>query len=288
MSFDVKRYEVSHKSLLRDTRPLHRRIGDTFRESSVSISVFVACAVFVWFPPVTPWADVLVVFAALYFWWLRSQDKSLPFKLPYGASYPDKNNEGPGQSGKPEGILYLGNDKKTGEELWLNTNDIKTHIMYLGTTGSGKTVGLQSIASNALVVGIGICLHRREGRYRIYGPTLSSMVRAGLGVMMILFVINYMTGNSGRKGPVQHSEPVFNRICIVPDANSWFRYLPDATGDNVMWKERAVSMISAPLCLCNDVETRPPGYAVESVSTIRHSMILNNIIKLSRDDQVPD
>lgn len=282
MSFDVKKYEVSHKSLLRDTRPLHRRIGDTFRESSVSISVFVACAVFVWFPPATPWADVMVIFAALYFWWLRSQDKSLPFKLPYGAPYPDKNNEGPGNSGKPEGILYLGNDKKTGEELWLNTGDIKTHIMYLGTTGSGKTVGLQSIASNALAWGSGFVYIDGKADTDLWS-SLSSMVRR-FGRDDDLFVINYMTGNSDVKAPSNTMNP-FSTGSASYLTQMLVSLLPDATGDNVMWKERAVSMIGSIMPVLTwkrDHQDMPL-----SVSTIRHNMILNNIIKLSRDDQVP-
>ncbi len=278
MSFDTKRYSVSQKSLLRDTRPLIVRVAHALRQPSNSVSIFVGFALFVWAPGLLQWADIFLIVAGLFFWWLRVQDKSLPFKLPMYAKVKDKNSK----SGKPEGILYIGNDKKTGEELWFTNSDARTHIMYLGTTGSGKTEGLKSIASNALAWGSGFVYIDGKADTDLWS-SLSSMVRR-FGRDDDLFVINYMTGNSDVKAPSNTMNPFSNGSASYL-TQMLVSLLPDATGDNVMWKERAVSMVSAimpALTWKRDHQDMPL-----SVSTIRHNMILNNIIKLSRDDQVP-
>lgn len=282
MAFNVKKYSVSHKTLLRDTRPLAVRIADWSRQPSNSISVFVGCSIFIWFSGLTQWADLFFLFTLLYFWWLTKQDRTLVFKMPIGAKYKDSNNSGPGRNNKPEGIMYLGNDKDSGEEVWFTDSDARTHIMYLGTTGSGKTEGLKSIASNALSWASGFVYIDGKADTDLWS-SLSSMVRR-FGRDDDLFVINYMTGNSDTKAPSNTLNPFSNGSASYL-TQMLVSLLPDATGDNVMWKERAVSMVSGimpALTWKRDNQDLPL-----SVSTIRHNMILNNIIKLSRDDQIP-
>ena len=61
--------------------------------------------------------------------------------------------------------------------------------------------------------------------------------------------------------------------------------MPQAEGDNAMWKERAVSLISSlmpALTWKRDHQDTPL-----SVSSIRDYLQLNNIIKLARDDALP-
>ena len=48
-------------------------------------------------------------------------------------------------------IYYFGNDRKTNDEIWFTNDDMRTHVLIFGSTGSGKTVALVSIAFNALV-----------------------------------------------------------------------------------------------------------------------------------------
>ena len=79
-----------------------------------------ACACSDW---ALAFADLIMIFIALYFFWLTTRDRSLAFKLPMTSKHKDKNNEGPGRSGQPEGILYLGNVDKTNEEAWFTNSD---------------------------------------------------------------------------------------------------------------------------------------------------------------------
>jgi intracellular multiplication protein IcmO len=140
-----KKYEVSHKSLLRDSRPLLTRIADWSSQSNNSFAVLFLLAVgFHLSPAALQWADVFLIAGLLYAWWLSCRDRSLVFRLPLGTKYKDKKGT------KPEGILYLGNQDVYKDEVWFSNSDARTHILYLGTTGSGKTEGLKAMASNAL------------------------------------------------------------------------------------------------------------------------------------------
>lgn len=285
MSFDTKRYSVQHKSLLRDTRPLAVRIGDFLRETSISAAVFVSFAIFIWFPVLMPWADLVILAGGLFFLWLRAHARKehLPFKMPKTHQGKDPNNNAPGQGEKPAGILYLGNDKKSREEMWFTNEDLRTHLLYLGTTGSGKTTGLMSLASNALSWGSGFVYIDGKADTGLWS-NLSAIARR-FGRDDDIFVINYMTGNSDVKAPSNTLNP-FSTGSASYLTQLLVSLLPDASGDNVMWKERAVSMVSAimpTMTWKRDNQDMPLN-----VSTIRNNMILNNIIKLSRDDQVPE
>ncbi len=98
----------------------------------------------------------------LYVRWAYKRPFRLALKFPKYANLPDPNNPNKGKvgAGKSEGILYLGNIMDKDEttymnELWLTNDDARTHILYLGTTGSGKTEGLKALVTNALSWGSG-------------------------------------------------------------------------------------------------------------------------------------
>src|SRR5690606_17390385 len=127
--------------------------------------------------------------------------------LPKTAKYPDKNNARPGSkaAGKAEGILYIGNEHETGEELWFTNSDCRTHILYLGTTGSGKTEGLKSLATNALTWGSGFIYIDGKADTDLWS-SLTSVARR-FGRDDDLLVMNYMTGNSSAKSPSNTLNP---------------------------------------------------------------------------------
>lgn len=83
-----------------------------------------------------------------YYLWAANQKFRLPFKVPsvwggvdYGAPLP-----GGGRGyGKASGILYLGQDQASLEELWIENGDARRHGFFLGTTGSGKALPLVTL-----------------------------------------------------------------------------------------------------------------------------------------------
>ncbi len=283
MALDQKKYEHQHEAILRDVRPLSTRIAHGLETTSYSTAIFIIAAVFIY---INDWAlvfaDLIVLFLFLYFLWLTSRDKSIVFKLPLGSKHMDLNNGRDGKKGKSEGILYLGNAEKSNEEVWFTNNDIRTHFLYLGTTGSGKTEGLKSLVTNAMTWGSGFVFVDGKADTDLWS-SLSSLVRR-FGRDDDLLVLNYMTGNADVQAPSNTMNP-FSSGSASYLTNMLVSLMPESGGDNAMWKERAVSLVGAmmpALTWKRDNQEIPM-----SVRTIRDYLSLNNVIKLSRDEFVP-
>ncbi|HRC27048.1 MAG TPA: type IV secretion system DNA-binding domain-containing protein, partial [Alphaproteobacteria bacterium] len=283
MALDYKK-EKKSADLVRDTRPYAARVYDWMGEGVNGGAFILIVAFTVWTTPFgDATADLLFVLTALYFWWLMKRNRAIVFKLPMGAKWKDKNNEGPGRSGKAEGILYLGNMKKTNQEIWFTNSDARTHILYLGTTGAGKTEGLKSMVTNALTWGSGFVYIDGKADTDLWS-SLSSLVRR-FGRDDDLLVLNYMTGNSDLKAPSNTMNP-FSSGSSSYLTNMLVSLMPEAEGDNAMWKERAVSLIGAimpALTWKRDHQEIPM-----SVSTIRDFMTLPAVVKLAREQAIPE
>jgi intracellular multiplication protein IcmO len=286
MSLNQKKYEHKHESILRDIRPLRTRVADSMSKPSNAATVFIMAAGSLAIEPwILTFGDLLMLFMFLYFIWLRSIKHELAFKLPMSAQrkkLKDPNNVGPGRSGKPEGILYLGNVDKSNEEIWFSNSDARTHILYLGTTGSGKTVGLTSMVTNALTWGSGFVYVDGKADTDLWS-SLSSLVRR-FGRDDDLLVLNYMTGNSDVRAPSNTMNP-FSSGSASYLTQMLVSLMPESEGDNAMWKERAVSLVGAmmpALTWKRDNQDLPL-----SVRTIRDGLSLNSVIKLARDEAVP-
>lgn len=278
-----KKFEHKHASILRDIRPMRVRMADSASKPTT------AAAFFLWFAFMiytnawgTAFADLILLFATLYFIWLRKLDRSLTFKMPIGSPYKDNNNSGGGRGTKAEGILYLGNIDKTKEEIWFTNSDARTHLLYLGTTGAGKTEGLKSMVTNALTWGSGFVYVDGKADTDLWS-SLSSLVRR-FGRDDDLLVLNYMTGNTDVRAPSNTMNP-FSSGSASYLTNMLVSLMPESEGDNAMWKERAVSLASAMMPVLTwkrDHQDMPL-----SVRTIRDNLALNNVVKLSRDAAVP-
>jgi intracellular multiplication protein IcmO len=283
MALDQRKYERKHTDILRDVRPLWVRVADRMSKPSYSASFFVVVGVSFYINSwVLAFADLVALVMVLYFIWLTKRDRSLAFKMPKGTSWKDKNNVGPGRSGKAEGILYLGNVEKTNEEVWFTNADARTHVLYLGTTGSGKTEGLKSMVTNAMTWGSGFVYVDGKADTDLWS-SLSALVRR-FGRDDDLLVLNYMTGNSDIVAP-SHTMNPFSSGSASYLTNMLVQLMPESEGDNAMWKERAVSLCSSMMPILTwkrDHQEMPL-----SVRTIRDNLSLNNVIKLSRDSAVP-
>ena len=284
MAVDSRKYEHKYDSVLRDTRPVYARLAAWLRKRDNSFVVlFVAMVSLLTFEEVMFWGDVVFLFCLIYFVWLYFADRQLPFKFPLGANYPDKNNGRGGRPGKSEGILYLGNVKETNEEVWFTNSDARTHILYLGTTGAGKTEGLKSMVTNALTWGSGFVYVDGKADTDLWS-SLSALCRR-FGRDDDLLVLNYMTGNAEGGAPSNTMNP-FSSGSSSYLVNMLTNLMPEAEGDNVMWKERAVSLVSAimPALVWKRDHLDIPLF----VTSIRDSLNLNKIIALSREEVLPE
>ena len=284
MALDLKKYGYGKKTIVRDIRPIYVRFGEWLQRPTSAFSIcLLGFMSFFMIPDTILFSDIIFVSSVLFFWWLKTRDRSLPAKLPLGAPYRDSHNVSAGKNGQPEGILFMGNEKKTKQQVWYTNSDARTHILYLGTTGSGKTEGLKSFATSALSWGSGFVYIDGKADTDLWS-SLSALVRR-YGRDDDLLVLNYMTGNSDAKSPSNTLNP-FSSGSASYLTQMLVSLMPEAEGDNAMWKERAVSLMSSlmpALTFKRDKQDFPL-----SVSTIRNYLNLNYIIQMSRDESIPE
>ncbi|MGE4313590.1 MAG: TraM recognition domain-containing protein [Pseudobdellovibrionaceae bacterium] len=284
MALNQRKYETSWTAILRDNRSFWTRASDALSYPGTSFPVVLVAAIIPHFMPgALTYLDLILFFMLLYFWWLKKYDRTLMFKMPFGSKFKDGNNMGPGKSGQAEGILYLGNTKDSGEEVWFSNSDARTHVLYLGTTGAGKTEGLKSMVTNAMCWASGFVYIDGKADTDLWS-SLSSLSRR-FGRDDDLLVLNYMTGNSDIKAPSNSMNP-FSSGSASYLTNMLVSLMPDAEGDNAMWKERAVALIGTimpAITWKRDYQDVPLN-----VTTIRKFLQLNNIVKLSREEALPD
>ena len=270
--------DVTHT--LRDTRPFPRKLKDALEEPSTALMMYTSMTVgIVMVPAIRGAADFLLLVGLLYFWWYVKRPIKLPMRMPIFAKCKDPND----RDNKPQGILYLGNEKKSNNELWLSNSDAKTHILYLGTTGSGKTVGLTSLVANALTWGSGFIFIDGKADTTLFG-TLYALARR-FGRDDDLLVLNYLTGNSDA-GSDSNSINPFASGSASYLTNLLVSLMDEAKGENAMWKGRAVALIGALM----PVMTYKRDFQKMrlDVGVIQDYLSLPAVIRLSRDTSIPD
>ena len=152
-----KKHEQDPRMLLRDTRTIGMRIHDFFLKSEyVALMLFVLAASSFFLAGI---ADLILLTGIICFAFAFSfaRHATLPFRMPQVSKEKDYNDPLPG-SNKPRmarGIAFFGNDLETNDELWFNNDDMRTHVLIFGSTGSGKTEALVSLSFNALIQGSG-------------------------------------------------------------------------------------------------------------------------------------
>ena len=285
MALDQRKYSYGTDHALRDTRPIYVKMGDWFEDkdnAALTLGLLAFCTLFL--SQGIVFLDIAILVSLFYYRWLKKRATGLFYKLPAHADLDaDPNNTGGGRSGKPEGILYLGNctSNKKGE-IWFTNDDIRTHFLYLGTTGAGKTEGLKSLVSNALCWGSGFVYIDGKADTDLWSSISSLCKRFGRDDDLL--VLNYMTGNKDGKSASNTLNP-FSSGSAAYLCNMLESLMPEAGGDNAMWKERAVALlrtIMPALTWLRDHMDQPM-----SISTIRKSMDFAQVIKLARNEALP-
>ncbi len=283
----LQKHRVPHRALLRDVRPVSQRVTDSMEKPGSIAMVgfgYGMALIFAWyaFGAQLDWITFVVLY---YFRWAYKRPFKLALKFPKYANLPDPNNPTPGKpgAGKSEGILYLGNivdkEETTYEnELWLTNSDARTHILYLGTTGSGKTEGLKALVTNALSWGSGYVYVDGKADTDLWASLYAIARRFGRDDDLL--VLNYMTGNSD-DGSTSNSMNPFSNGSSSYLANMITSFMPDAGGDNAMWKERAVALMFA-LMPALTYKRDHQGMLLD-IGVVRDHIELQPIIRLSRD-----
>ncbi|NKB46546.1 MAG: TraM recognition domain-containing protein, partial [Legionellales bacterium] len=215
----------------------------------------------------------------------------LPFRMPQRAKQLDNNDLMP-SSNKPRkarGICLFGNEISTGEELWFSNDDMRTHALIFGSTGSGKTEALISFAYNSLLHGSGFIYVDGKGDNSLYAK-IFSMVRS-MGREDDLLLVNFMTGARDIVGPQEKrlsntlnpfstgSSSMLSQLVVsLMDSAS-------QTPDGDMWKGRAISFVEALMKIL--VYMRDAGAILLDANTVRNYFHLERLESIVLDKQFP-
>ncbi len=273
-------YERAGGDLYRETRGGFVRLRE-FLKSSASAGVLAMAAVAVAAQPGT--VDLLLPASALFAGWVLTRRVVLPLRLPITARRRDPNYPHP-KDRRPRlaaGILYVGRDHRTGQELWISNEDGRQHVAVPGTTGAGKTVALVSLCANALSWGSGFIFVDGKADNRLYAEVLALARRYGRedDVLALNFLVASGNKHSHTFNPFAWGNADVIRELLV----SQIEANPQGAGGNHVFLQRAVALMGAltpVLVWMRDAK----GVAID-IDSIRFATDLESIVSLAKDRQ---
>lgn len=283
------RHEIDPSMLLRDTRTLGKRFIDGLSDTlNMTVILMMLAATAFYSGKLSTLAFLM---GLPLFFWNYSQKRKLPFRLPQVTKVKDYNDLKPGL-GTPNtarGITFLGNDRKTNEELWFANEDMRTHMLIFGSTGSGKTEALVSLAFNALTQASGFIYVDGKGDNSLYAKIFS--ITRGMGREDDLLLINFMTGARDIIGPQERRlSNTLNPFCQGSSSmlSNLVVSLMGSSGqssDGDMWKNRAISFVEALMKLL--VYMRDEGAILLDANTVRNYFQLTRLEAIVIDKVFP-
>lgn len=284
-----EQHELSPQLLLRDTRTMGMKIVDFFKDPTNSAIVMFAFGVATYmFPSIS---EVLALIGISVFFYAYTRTSSLPFRMPQRSKAKDYNDLAPG-SNKPNtarGISFFGNRKSDNDELWFNNDDMRTHVLIFGSTGSGKTVALTSLSLNALVQGSGFLYVDGKGDNSLFANVFS-MCRT-MGREDDLLLINFMTGARDVIGAQEKRlSNTMNPFCNGSSSmlSQLVISLMDSgsqSSDGDMWKGRAMVFVEALMKVL--VYMRDKGKILLDANSIRNYFDLTRLEAIAMDKMFP-
>jgi intracellular multiplication protein IcmO len=280
--------EQSARQLARDTRPLGTRVAETIARPEVMLLVFGTCiGVTFPYPMVT---DVLFVICTCLFLFSITRKTTLPFRIPQSAHLKDYNDPLPG-SNKPrigEGIFFLGNDRLTKEELWFSNDDMRTHVLIFGSTGSGKTEALVSMAFNSLLFASGFIYIDGKGDNSLFAKVFSMVRSMGRDDDMLL--INFMTGARDVLGPqktrLSNTMNPFSRGSSSMLSQLVVSLMSSGKGGgDDMWTNRAINFVESLMKVL--AAMRDAGHILLDANSIRGYFLLEKLEQIVIDRRFP-
>ncbi|OIZ95110.1 phosphoesterase [Candidatus Rickettsiella isopodorum] len=284
-----QKHEQDPRRLLRDTRTLSQRFVDFFKNPQAVTILLVGFASGAFFIPAI--ADLIFLLGILSFFYAYTRKTSLPFRMPQRSHQLDHNDlkAGTNKPQKARGICLFGNEISSGEELWFSNDDMRTHCLIFGSTGSGKTEALISLAFNALVQGSGFIYVDGKGDNSLFAKVFS-MARS-MGREDDILVVNFMTGARDIVGPQEKrlsntmnpfangSSSMLSQLVVsLMDASS-------NTPDGDMWKGRAIVFVEALMKLL--VYIRDQGGILLDVNVVRNYFELTRVENIVIDKIFP-
>lgn len=284
-----EQHELSPQLLLRDTRTLGMKIVDFFKDPVNSAVLMFAFAIASFL--LAPIGEIITLIGILIFIYAYTRRSNLPFRMPERSKALDYNDPLPG-SNKPRkarGISFFGNRRLDNDELWFNNDDMRTHTLMFGSTGSGKTVALVSLSYNALVQGSGFLYVDGKGDNSLFASVFS--LCRSMGREDDLLLINFMTGARDVVGAQEKRlSNTMNPFCNGSSSmlSQLVVSLMDSgsqSSDSDMWKGRAIVFVEALMKVL--VYMRDKGKILLDANTIRNYFDLPRLEAIAMDKMFP-
>ena len=276
--------ELNEASLLRDTRTLGQKVSDFFKRPTNVAILITTTGLVSFFVPVL--ANLLFLFIIFCLIMSMIQKPHLPFRLPMRSKEMDYNDVRPdGKFYRARGIYCFGNEQKTDEELWFGDDDMRTHCLVFGSTGSGKTVFLTSLTYNALVQSSGFIYVDGKADNSLFAKIFAMMKYMGREDDLLL--INFMTGAKDIQGAQENKQSntmnpfssgssgmLSNLVASMMDSGG-------GGGDGDMWKGRAIAFVESLFKIL--VYQRDAGNILLDAHTIRNYFSLERLEAMAAD-----
>ncbi len=287
--------ELAPQLLLRDTRTLGMKITDFFKDPAKTANLLMCFAVVAFVAKSI--TDLIGLVCIGIFIYAYTREFKLPFRMPQRSGAYDYNDPLPGslKPRKARGISFFGNRKQNNEELWFNNDDMRTHVLIFGSTGSGKTEALVSIAFNALMQGSGFLYVDGKGDNSLFAKVFS--MSRFMGREDDLLLINFMTGARDIIGAQEKRlSNTMNPFCngsssMLAGLVTSLMDSSSQSGDGDMWKGRAIVFVEALMKVL--VYMRDQGKILLDANTIRNYFELPRLEAIGidkmfiRDNQEP-
>jgi len=283
--------EQSVRQLARDTRPLGVRVAEVIATPECLLILSTSSIVGSFFYPLI--SDIAAVLCSATFVFSITRERTLPFRIPRSAHLKDYNDLIPGST-KPkigDGIAFFGNDRLTREEMWFSNDDMRTHVLIFGSTGSGKTEALIGMAFNSLVFASGFIYIDGKGDNSLFAK-IFSMVRS-MGREDDILLINFMTGARDVLGP-QKTRLSNTMNPFARGSSSMLSQLvvslmtggkPQGGGNDDMWTGRAINFVESLMRVLTVM--RDAGHILLDANSIRDYFILEKLEQIVVDRQFP-
>jgi intracellular multiplication protein IcmO len=285
--------ELGRQQYIKDTRSTWTVLREWLADPSLLLPLFGCLALI---PVVVPAASIPCVLVMAFFWLttrgLFAQDR-LPFRMPFYAAKQFKFDPGDPQPGsrraqRPAGKMFVGNKAITGEELWTKFEDMLTHTLVFGSTGSGKTETLVGFAAHGLLHVSGFDYVDPKAAPKL-AFQIFSMARMFLREHDVR-VLNYMTGNEvlPRRHPKRMSNTTNPFFAGNPESasNTLTSLITVSKGDNAVFGQNAQNMMSA--LMRGLVERRDKMREPLDVRVIRQHLAAQKYIDLAADNRLSE
>ena len=284
---DTEKEKMLQQDLSRDLTPVPVKVLRWFSSSASMMIPLLSIFIILIYP------GTIFMIALLNYPLFRYHKKrivGLPYRKPKSCFELDPNQLDPvtNKPSKAEGISFYGNDIKTGEQIWFNDSDVRTHTLIFGTTGSGKTETLVSLCVNSLIHSSGFIYVDGKGDNGLFLKIFSLVRRFGREDDLLL--INYMTGSvdTNKKTTEKLSNTMNPFANGSADALTELivSLLPDGGGGNDMWKGRAAIFMAALMRVL--VALRDSRKILLDVETIRSYFELPKLEALIKREDIDE